>query len=460
MPLRFGQIVIAWLGTAGLLSAQPVYPTWSPYSSNPMTQAVAPLSHTPPPTDRADVPLTSEATAGGASGCIHAASGCAVFTPCESAGCVPCGPPGRLWVNADFLFWAVQGSSIPPLVTTSPAGTPRTQAGVLGGPGTTVVFGDQRINNDFRPGFEVQGGLWLDECNRFGIAGDFFFLGDSRQGFAAASLGTPILARPFFNVATNASDAQLIAAGGTGNGSDSQLIAFPGLVAGTVVVNSSSSFLGAGVNGLYNLCCDCRGRLDLIAGYRYLRLTDELSIAEDLTTTGAVTGVPIGTRFQVLDRFRTENDFHGGRVGAAAEMSRGRFFADVSGSVAFGVTHSVVEISGSTVITLPGAAPVTQPRGLLAQTTNIGRYTSDEFAVVPEVSFRVGMRVTDHLRAYAGYTFLYWSNVARPGNQIDLGLNPTQIPTGGLVGAPRPVFLRHDSDLWVQGLNLGLEFRF
>ncbi len=460
MPLRFGQIVIAWLGTAGLLSAQPVYPTWSPYSSNPMTQAVAPLSHTPPPTDRADVPLTSEATAGGASGCIQAASGCAVFTPCESACCVPCGPPGRLWVNADFLFWAVQGSSIPPLVTTSPAGTPRTQAGVLGGPGTTVVFGDQRINNDFRPGFEVQGGLWLDECNRFGIAGDFFFLGDSRQGFAAASLGTPILARPFFNVATNASDAQLIAAGGTGNGSDSQLIAFPGLVAGTVVVNSSSSFLGAGVNGLYNLCCDCRGRLDLIAGYRYLRLTDELSIAEDLTTTGAVTGVPIGTRFQVLDRFRTENDFHGGRVGAAAEMSRGRFFADVSGSVAFGVTHSVVEISGSTVITLPGAAPVTQPRGLLAQTTNIGRYTSDEFAVVPEVSFRVGMRVTDHLRAYAGYTFLYWSNVARPGNQIDLGLNPTQIPTGGLVGAPRPVFLRHDSDLWVQGLNLGLEFRF
>ena len=38
---------------------------------------------------------------------------------------------GPKWI---YLAWTVKGDRIPPLVTTSPAGTPLGQAGVLGAP--------------------------------------------------------------------------------------------------------------------------------------------------------------------------------------------------------------------------------------------------------------------------------------------------------------------------------------
>ena len=54
--------------------------------------------------------------------------------------------PDRFWVGMDYLAWSVKGDRLPPLVTTSPAGTPLAQAGVLGPPGTTVLFGDSSVN--------------------------------------------------------------------------------------------------------------------------------------------------------------------------------------------------------------------------------------------------------------------------------------------------------------------------
>ena len=46
------------------------------------------------------------------------------------------------------------------------------------------------------------------------------------------------------------------------------------------------------------------------------------------------------------------------------------------------------------------------------------------------------------------------------GEQIDLGINPTQIPPGSLVGEARPIFPFRDSDFWAQGLHFGVEFWF
>jgi hypothetical protein len=38
---------------------------------------------------------------------------------------------------------------------------------------------------------------------------------------------------------------------------------------------------------------------------------------------------------------------------------------------------------------------------------------------VPEAGIDVGYQLTRHLRAKAGYTFIYWTDVVRPGDQID-----------------------------------------
>src|SRR5205085_3026875 len=130
--------------------------------------------------------------------------------------------------------------------------------------------------------------------------------------------------------------------------------------------------------------------------------------------------VPAGTLFVVQDRFESKNEFNGGQIGLAGEYRSGAWSVDARGLVALGNTHSEVTIAGATQITVPGGVPTTRPGGLLALPTNIGHYSSDRFAVVPEASVVLGYQFTDGLRAFVGYTFLYWSDVRRAGDQIDL----------------------------------------
>jgi hypothetical protein len=59
-----------------------------------------------------------------------------------------------------------------------------------------------------------------------------------------------------------------------------------------------------------------------------------------------------------------------------------------------------------------------------------------------------------------GYTFIYFSQVARPGDQIDRNLNLTQLGGAPLVGAPLPQFPWVKTDFWAQGVNFGATMRF
>ena len=141
-------------------------------------------------------------------------------------------------------MWWSNGMRLPPLVTTSPQGTPRGQAGVLGLPTTTVLFGDQTIANDGRPGFRTTLGMWLDCCHRWDLEFDYFNLGERQANFSQTSSGDPILARPFYDVQAMQQS--------------SQLVAYPGVVQGTVSVNAKDYFQSAGVSLSYCLCC-CNG---------------------------------------------------------------------------------------------------------------------------------------------------------------------------------------------------------
>jgi hypothetical protein len=363
-----------------------------------------------------------------------------------------------VWVSAEWLYWVASGQSAPPLATSSPAGTAQALAGVLGAPGTQVLFPTGRLNNDWRNGLRVNAGVWLDECQTLGLEGDFFFLQPSRQGYSAGSDGSRIISRPFFNALGTASGAPAVRFAGAppGTASDAELVSYPNVLAGTVTVDSRSRFIGGGVNLVRNLYCDPCGRLDLLVGYRTLNLRDDLTIREDLT--GLAGSEFPGARFQIEDRFRTNNAFHGGVLGLGYEKRWSSWYVGVRSSVALGVTRTETTISGQTTITPPG---ITYAGGLLTQPTNIGRYTSNHFAVVPEVGVRLGAQVTERMRAFVGYNFLYWSNVARAGEQIDLRVNPNQIaPPQPLNGPALPAFTPRRSDYWVQGISLGLELRF
>jgi hypothetical protein len=91
--------------------------------------------------------------------------------------------------------------------------------------------------------------------------------------------------------------------------------------------------------------------------------------------------------------------------------------------------------------------------------------------VVPELGVTVGYQLTDAMRLYAGYNLLFWSGVARPGQQIDTIEDVRQMPvliqksinqtsTSRPVVPPRPAVRFQETGFWAQGLNCGFELRY
>ncbi len=91
---------------------------------------------------------------------------------------------------------------------------------------------------DHFDGGRLRFGVWLDRCHNWGLGAEFFKLGGESETFTATSSGNPILARPFFNTETGVDDAELVA--------------FPGVLAGTVGVwRAADCRVPACTSGIY-----------------------------------------------------------------------------------------------------------------------------------------------------------------------------------------------------------------
>lgn len=146
------------------------------------------------------------------------------------------------------------------------------------------------------------------------------------------------------------------------------------------------------------------------------------------------------------------------------EYRTGRWIAGGLAKIALGGVHQTVDIAGDVLISIPGAAPVLAPGGLLALPSNIGSYSRNAFTVAPEIGLKLGYRVTDNLTASFGYTFLCISTLTRPADNIDLVLDTRQIPTSldfdPAFRATRPAGGVHTSSFWAQGLDFGVDYRW
>lgn len=413
------------------------------------------------PLEMNDQPWTTPYGSGcGSEGCGKACTAC-----CPT----PCGPSGRFWVRAEALIWWTKGMYLPPLVTTSPSGTPRAEAGVL--PAAEILFPTDDVLQNERFGGRVRAGMWLDPCQRKGLEIDYFGLSRESATYSAPSgeFGNPIFARPFFNV--NPRDAADVLDPPARE--DAELVSFPNDLRGTVTVGVHSELHSVAPHFRFNLCCKnwcwqdpcnpCNSypgssRLDFLVGYRYIGLKEGAWISEDLTSLD----LDDPGDFDINDRFDTYNDFHGFDLGVVWERHHTRWFIEAMGKIALGSNRQVVDIFGTTVFTAPGGAPVTGTGGLLAQRTNIGRHTRNDFTAIPELGFTLGYHVTPRLSLTAGYTLLYWGRVVRPGEHIDLDVNPDLLPPERVPfeGALRPRFVFNDTDFWAQGFNLGLDYRW
>jgi hypothetical protein len=358
-------------------------------------------------------------------------------------------PP--IWFEKATLLWWIKDSQYPPLVTTGL----QTSLGVLGARGTQVLFGGD-TDNEERLGGRFTLGAWLDDDRACGLETSFLFLGQRSTHFQASSQGSPLLARPFLNAQIGAEDAEQVA--NLANPSLPSLLPLTGRVS----ISSMSRLWGLEANALRAACCDededC-WRLVFLGGVRYLRLDEGLVMSEDLLVP-LQAAEAAGTAFHLQDDFSTRNHFYGGQLGARSELRLDHWSLDLLAKVALGVSQESVLIKGATQIASPGA-PVQDYNGaLLALPTNIGGHTRDRFAVIPECGATVGYQVTAHIRATLGYTFLYWSDVARPGNEINRAVNPTQLAPGRLQGPVQPAFQFVATDFWAMGLNFGLDFEF
>jgi hypothetical protein len=400
------------------------------------------------------------------------------FGTCASApsisynSCDPCDAQ-RLWLSADYLLWWLKAQPNPtPLVTVaSPADTAAAvaflngtsavpvAAGAAGRPGTQVLFGDHSVDLNAFNGMRFGGGYWFGDERRCGLEGSFFLLERRSNLFVAGSdaTGSPLIARPIFDTLTGMQIAEATS--------------IPGFVAGMTSVATSSRLFGWEVNTAYNAVRDCNLRVDLLAGFRALDLNEGMVIQDSLNqlVPGFLTfggaAIPTGSTLTDFDSFRTANHFWGPQFGTRFDWYSGRFHANVLTKLAMGVTEQIVSINGGTAVVGPGGTvTASAPGGILALPTNINRYTRDHFTVVPEIGLNLGYQITKHLEARIGYTFLYWSSVARPGNQIDPKVNSGLIPSdpifGTAGGGARPAFNFVGSDFWAQGINLGLVFTY
>jgi hypothetical protein len=344
---------------------------------------------------------------------------------------VPPGEPadaeaGNWTVRLDYILWWLRRERVPGVLT-------------IGQPPVTL-YGDDRLEtrhgdrfNGLRPAVQ-----WLDDGG-LGIEGRGFFLERDSTYFKAVSDGDRPLALPFFNTATGRPDSVVVA------GLDPRR----GLLAGGFVGYSRIEWFGEEVNGVAVLARGESGRLDLLAGARFLQMRDrfhEIATSRTLPEQNVLTGV--------VDNYRTGNAFYGAQVGLRGEWWWRWLFVRARGTAALGADDQRVRTFGQSVVQTTQAR-IETARGLYVQASNSGDFSRCRLDGAGEVALDLGVAVSEHVRVLAGYTFLSWFAPLRAGDQVDRVVNPVPgtAPT-------RPALPFRSDALWAQGLNLGVEVRW
>jgi len=398
------------------------------------------------------------------------------------------GEAPRWWFSGEYLLWFTRGQPIRfPLVTTSAPN----QGGILGNPTTIELVPGQDISYNAISGFRFNSGFYGDADRRFGPWINAFYTeekGVNRQFSTSqpgpTSVGIPLLARPFID---------------TQDGSSSLVTANLAFGVGGTKVSTSTQTWGIEAAGLWNLYRSLPTdkvwhSLDLIAGYKFLQNRERLIIDSFTTLNNAIfvpifdfdpfgnpifrgiqvipIPVPVGgttvgypATVQVLDRISVTNRFNGGVFGLRYELRYGMWDLMTIGKVGIGNMHQVLDIYGHTAFANFATGQTGSSfGGLLANASNIGRYNNDEFAVIPELTANLGIHVTRSILLFAGYNFMWISRVARPGLQISPIVDSSTVPfhpNYGQLGrppAPRTLFVQ--DELWIHGVNFGMQIRY
>lgn len=371
----------------------------------------------------------------------------AMQAPASASSCT------KIWGSAEYLLWWSRAQNLStPVATSGSNGT--IIGGGLADPTITILQGTNGLAYPVLSGARLTIGAFLDSEGTFGAEVRGFALqhASASKAFLSSATGVPQLNVPIIDTLTK-------------TGENAIIITAPGIANGGIALSTTTQLWGFEVNGVMNWMRSEGCSVDLLAGFRYANLQESFSLAATtnaLTAAAAGGGTFFGGAFvdgpvTSFDRFEARNQFYGGQIGARADMEFGRIFVNATGKLALGSTTEQITIGGAS--THAGAV---LPGGIYAVASNSGTFSTSQFSVIPEVEIKAGYKITDSLRAFVGYNFMFWSQVARPGEQIDRTSNTNLIPTVPPVAGTSagPSVLNNRTGYWAQGLNFGIEFRY
>jgi hypothetical protein len=374
-----------------------------------------------------------------------------------------------LFARVEYLNWHVSSGplAVPLVTTTNNLSVGNT--GELGNPTTVPLLNSGNAVIDYR---DMSGVRLTTGISFFEVSG--FWFSQRTTAYTAGSLSNPtqFLAIPYqeTNPLTSFANAFPL------NFPPNSFLGFT--LGGTIAVTSQLTFWGTDANVFLPIIDDEPWKLEVFAGFRYLRMDETLTINTvrgpfnpgSLVFFQSSIG-PTAGQFNTTtnDSFGTTNAFNGGQVGLRGILKFGVWSLSGDAKIAMGATTERLNISGTSSLVTQGSNTTVQtaPGGIFALPSNSGVFANNKFAYVPEANLTLSCQCFDFLRLFAGYNFLYWSQVTRPGDAVNNNIDSRQVPTTTTgtyatgvtyLGPGTPALIQRS--FIAQGFFAGLELKF
>jgi opacity protein-like surface antigen len=352
------------------------------------------------------------------------------------------GSDSRWSVSAELLYaWFKHSPTPVPIITDS----------YLNDPDVNVLLGGGSMDTNANAGFKLTGTYRID--SRIGVELSGFYFPSRSTSSSVSSTGQPgsiDLFLPYFDVPDNRENV-------------TEISYWPDY-RGSAQATLSNNLGGGELNLTWSMPPSDAWRIDLLGGFRFVQLRESYTI----TTSSPYNPPNPVDIWNTTDSFDARNRFYGLQVGARAAYEQGPWVGSFVGKVALGTMQQRVSVNGYLETNDYNSYGATQifSGGYFALPTNMGNHSRNTFAVVPEIALNVGYRLTPQATVFVSGSFLYLSNVARPGEQINRNINPTQSvaygfdPPATLVGLAQPSFNFNTSDFWASTVSIGFAYRF
>ncbi|MCC9600021.1 BBP7 family outer membrane beta-barrel protein [Stieleria sp. JC731] len=342
---------------------------------------------------------------------------------CDSMGCDPCGPSD--WFGSvELLLMFRNGDHLPPLVTTDQLDA-----------SFEVLSGAEKVFDDMTVGGRLTLGMWLDPYKDRSVVGRLWFAGEETYDFTANDSTASTFGRPFFDVELDQQGFQVIAE--------------PGIASGEVSVHADSQIFGGDVSIRQLWYKNHGATVDLLYGYQYMRVEENLTINSRSTS---LSGVDAGAILSLEDAFEIQNDFHGAQIGVSSFYREGCWSVSTLAKAAFGNTRRRVDLSGNQTISIDGDTAQT-PSGLLVRDSNSGVHDDNTFGWVPELDLTLGWQRFPSFDVTFGYHIIAMTHALRPSGVID-----PELGTDLSDATNRPLAVFRKDTVYLQGLHFGLSY--